>query len=42
MKRTHAEWVAYFRGIGMDSGMIWHMMEGLHALGLVLPNGERS
>lgn len=32
---THSEWVAYFRSIGMDNGDIWHLMDGLYAMGLV-------
>lgn len=39
--KTHAEWVKYFRSIGMDNGDIWHLMHGLYALKLVaLTNGD--
>jgi hypothetical protein len=33
--KTHSEWVAYFRDLGMDNGMIWHMMDGMYALRMV-------
>lgn len=32
--KTHDEWIAYFRSIGMDNGNIWHLMDGLHALNM--------
>ena len=33
--KTHSEWVTYFRDIGMDWGDIWHLMDGLYAMGFV-------
>jgi hypothetical protein len=32
--KTHEEWISYFRELGMDNGDIWHLMDGLHALGM--------
>lgn len=35
MTKTHKEWVAYFYSIGIGHGDLWHLMRGLHSLGLV-------
>ncbi len=39
--RTHGDWIVYFRIIGMDNGDIWHLMDGLYAMGLVLDGGRK-
>jgi hypothetical protein len=33
--RTRGEWLAYFIGLGMDNGTIWHFMRAMYAFGVV-------
>jgi hypothetical protein len=33
--KTHDEWIAYFRELGLDNGDIWHLMDGLSAMRMV-------
>lgn len=35
--KTKAEWLAFLRGLGFDSGDMWHLLHDLHHLGLVKP-----